>query len=245
MKIGLFIPCYIDQFYPQVGIAVYQFLKKLDLQLDYPLNQTCCGQPLANSGMEKAAAKYGEKFNQLFKDYDYVVCPSGSCVLHVRQHYYQLPAPGIHGSVRGKTYEFIEFLHDILKITKTEAIFPHRVALIHSCHGLRGLRLEAASELKIPYFSKNLQLLEQVKGLELISYEREDECCGFGGTFSVFEETLSVKMGLDKLDYIVKSGAEYVAGNDMSCLMHLEGLSRRQNFRLKFIHIAEILNHSI
>jgi len=243
MKIGLFIPCYIDQFYPQVGIAVYRFLKKLDLDLDYPMEQTCCGQPLSNSGMEKEADKYAVRFQHVFSRYDYVVGPSGSCVLHVRDHFSNLPETFQNESVRKKTYEFIEFLHDVLKLKRIEAGFPHRVALIHGCHGLRGLRLEASSELKIPYFSKNIKFLKQVQGIDLINYKQEDECCGFGGTFSIFEETLSAKMGLDKLKAIQERGAEYVTGNDMSCLMHLEGLSRRENFGLKFIHIAEILNH--
>ncbi len=245
MKIGLFIPCYIDQFYPQVGISVYQFLKKQHLHLEYPVKQTCCGQPLANSGMKKEAEKYAVKFQKLFSGYDYVVSPSGSCVLHVREHFSNLIDTSENGSVRTKTYEFVEFLYDILKLEKIEAAFPHKVALIHSCHGLRGLRLEVSSELGLPYFSKNIELLDQVQGIEIMPYGQEDECCGFGGTFAVYEETLSVQMGLDKLNAILASGAEYVTGNDMSCLMHLQGLSRRENFGLKFVHIAEILNHSL
>jgi L-lactate dehydrogenase complex protein LldE len=245
MKIGLFIPCYIDMFYPSVGISVYRFLKKLDLDLDYPVDQTCCGQPLANSGMRKLSEKYAIRFQRVFSEYDYIVGPSGSCVLHVRDHYTDQADPDQSGSLKRKIFEFVEFLHDVLKLKRIEAGFPHKVAFIHSCHGLRGLRLETSSELKRPSFSKNMKFLNQVQGIDLISYQYEDECCGFGGTFSVFEEALSVKMGMDKLKAILNSGAEYVTGNDMSCLMHLEGLSRREKMGLKFIHIAEILNHPI
>jgi len=245
MKIALFIPCYIDQFFPAVGVSVYQFLKKRNLSLYYPIEQTCCGQPLANSGMKKEAEKYSVKFQKLFSDYDYIVSPSGSCVLHVRDHFTDLQGSDKGQSVRSKTYEFVEFLHDILLVDKIEAGFPYKVALIHSCHGLRGLRLEKSSELMVDNFSKNVKLLQMVEGIEIIPYAQEDECCGFGGTFSVFEETLSVQMGMDKLKSILDGGAEYVTGNDMSCLMHLEGLSRRGNLGLKFVHIAEILNHPL
>jgi L-lactate dehydrogenase complex protein LldE len=245
MKVGLFIPCYIDQFYPRVAISVHQFLKNQNLELDYPMDQTCCGQPLANSGMKIEAEKYADKFQNIFSRYDYVVCPSASCVFHVRNHYDNLPESGQAGSIGSKTFEFVEFLHDVLEIKHLNTSFPHKVALIHSCHGLRGLRLEVSSELKIPYYSKNLNLLKQIKGIKLISYPMEDECCGFGGTFSVFEETLSVQMGLDKLQAILATGAEYVTGNDMSCLMHLEGLAKRNKLDLKFLHIAEILTHRL
>ncbi|MBR9999964.1 MAG: (Fe-S)-binding protein [Cyclobacteriaceae bacterium] len=245
MRVGLFIPCYIDQFYPQVGKAVYRFLKKLNLDLEYPMDQTCCGQPLANSGMRKESEKYAVKFWKLFSGFDYVVCPSASCVLHVREHFPDLPEDGMEGSFRGKTLEFVEFIHDILRLEKIEASFPHKVALIHGCHGLRGLRLESSSELNVSYFSKNMELLRQVRGIRMVTYDREDECCGFGGSFSVFEETVSVRMGLDKLKSLTACGAEYVTGNDMSCLMHLEGLSHRQHLGLKFIHIAEILNGAV
>jgi L-lactate dehydrogenase complex protein LldE len=244
MKIGLFIPCYIDQFYPQVGVAALGFLRKYGLEVEYPLDQTCCGQPLANSGMKKEAEKYAFRFGKVFAGYDYVVCPSGSCVLHVREHFPEVPGIPLDQSVYSKTYEFVEFIQNVLKPDKIMANFPHKVALVHGCHGLRGLRLESSSELKIQAFSKNLDLLRQVKGIRLLSYEREDECCGFGGSFSVFEEAVSSRMGLDKLNFIAASGTEYVTGNDMSCLMHLEGLAKREKLDLKFMHIAEILNLS-
>ena len=122
MKVGLFIPCYIDQFYPQVGIAVFQFLKKRHIEVDYPLAQTCCGQPLANSGMARESEKYANRFNELFSKYDYVVCPSGSCVLHVRKHFPQIFENQKTFSVASITYEFVEFLHDILKLDSIELV---------------------------------------------------------------------------------------------------------------------------
>lgn len=244
MRIGLFIPCYIDLFYPRVGIAVYEFLKRQNLSIDYPPEQTCCGQPIANSGMKQESGKYARRFQKLFAGYDYVVSPSGSCVLHVRKHFNGLSDSGDTMSVSRKTFEFVEFLNDILMIDQIKARFPHKVALVHGCHGLRGLRIESASELGIKRYSKNIKFLKQVKGIEIIPYEKEDECCGFGGTFSVFEERLSVRMGMDKLKALEDGGAEYVTSNDMSCMMHLEGLAKRKKVGIKFIHIAEILNHT-
>lgn len=243
MKIGLFIPCYIDQFYPRVGIAVYEFLRRYNLSIDYPSGQTCCGQPIANSGMRLESLKYAKRFQEIFSGYDYVVSPSGSCVLHVREHSPDFSGSGNDFPVRKKTFEFVEFLNDVLHIDGINARFPHKVALLHGCHSLRGLRLETSSELGSERYSKNLKLLKQVKELEMISYEKEDECCGFGGTFSLFEERLSVRMGRDKLNALVEGGAEYVTGNDMSCMMHLEGLAKREKIGIKFVHIAEILNH--
>ncbi len=237
MKIGLFIPCYIDQFYPEVGIATLQLLEKQGLEVGYPLNQTCCGQPMANSGCEKDGVKALAIFEENFNSYDYIVGPSGSCVLHLKHQF-----KNQENTLSDKVYELCEFLTDVVQVAQIEANFPHKVGLHSSCHGLRGLGLAKPSELMKEPFDKPRSLLEKVKGIELIELSREDECCGFGGTFAVSEEAVSVRMGQDRIADHMNNGAEIITGADMSCLMHMEGLLRRQKSKVKVMHIAEILN---
>ena len=242
MNIGLFIPCYIDQLYPQVGIATLHILERLGLSVTYPTNQTCCGQPMANSGFEHLTKDTSHNFVTNFSEFDYIVCPSGSCTLHIKDHLHDDANPDKAISTRKKIVELTEFLTDIIGVKNLDAHFPHKVGLHQSCHGLRGLKLAQMSELIAPPFSKPEKLLNMVKGLELIELERKDECCGFGGTFCVFEEAVSVKMGQDRVTDHTVHGAEYITGVDMSCLMHLDGILRRQKSNVKVIHIAEILN---
>ncbi|PSL34717.1 (Fe-S)-binding protein [Chitinophaga ginsengisoli] len=242
MKVGLFIPCYIDQFYPQVGIATLSLLEKLGCDVVYPPGQTCCGQPMANSGFEHLTHGCNELFVDHFKDVDYIVGPSGSCVLHIKDHLHVDGKEQVATHIRQHIYELAEFLTDILKVDHLKAKFPHKVGIHQSCHGQRGLGLAQMSELVAAPFSKPQQLLQMVEGLELIELKRTDECCGFGGTFCVFEEAVSVKMGKDRIADHVNNGAEYITGNDVSCLMHLEGILRRQKSNVKVLHIAEILN---
>ncbi|MBT1701700.1 (Fe-S)-binding protein [Chryseosolibacter indicus] len=241
MKIGLFIPCYVDQFYPQVAIATLQLLEKLRLNVHFPLAQTCCGQPMANSGFESLTSGCNLNFINSFEEYDYVVSPSGSCVLHIKDHLHFKGREQESENIKNKIFELTEFLTDVLKIENLSASFPYRVGLHQSCHGQRGLHLSQMSELVAPSFSKTEHLLKKVKGLELVALDRKDECCGFGGTFCVAEEAVSVKMGKDRVaDHLIHN-AEYITGNDMSCLMHLEGILKRQKSNVQVIHIAEIL----
>ena len=243
MKVGLFIPCYIDQFYPQAGIATLELLEKFGVDVHYPSKQTCCGQPMANSGFASLTGGCNELFVNNFAAYDYIVCPSGSCVLHIKEHLTTKDTAAAEG-IRNKIYELTEFLTDILKVDKLSAKFPYRVGLHQSCHGQRGLKIAQMSELMEPEFSKPLQLLALVEGLEVVPLDRKDECCGFGGTFCVTEEAVSVKMGKDRIADHLRNGAEYITATDLSCLMHLEGILKRQGSKVKVIHIAEILNHN-
>ncbi|HFC01388.1 MAG TPA: (Fe-S)-binding protein [Phaeodactylibacter sp.] len=242
MKVALFIPCYIEQFYPQVGIATLELLEKLGCEVVYPQGQTCCGQPLANSGMEKEALPIYEHFVDTFQENEYIVAPSGSCTYHVRHHYDTMHQTKEVSNVRNRTYDLVEFLVDILKIEKLDAYFPHKVGLHQSCHGLRGLRLGSPSETMEVGFSKINYLLDMVKGLERVPLERVDECCGFGGTFAINEATVSVKMGKDKIFDHQKNQAEFITAGDMSCLMHLDGIIKREKSPIGIRHIAEILN---
>lgn len=245
MRVGLFIPCYVDQFYPKVAIATLQLLEKLGVDVHYPTNQTCCGQPMANAGFEHLNTQCNEHFTEIFSEVDYIVSPSGSCVLHIKEHLFAEKQPQKAATIKQNIFELTEFLTDILQIKELKAYFPHKVGIHQSCHGLRGLRLAQMSELVAPPFSKPTQLLQMVEGLELISLQRNDECCGFGGTFAVMEEAVSVKMGKDRVGDHLANRAEYITGSDMSCLMHMEGILRRRKSSVKVLHIAEILNEGL
>jgi L-lactate dehydrogenase complex protein LldE len=242
MRIGLFIPCYVDQLYPDVGLATVDVLERQGVQVDFPSEQTCCGQPMANTGCQRETRPLAFKFLNIFRDYPYVVCPSGSCVAMVRHHYREHleGQPGFEELTK-KTYELCEFLVDVLRVPPIAGYFPHKVGIHQSCHGLRGLRLASSSELVGPSFSKMRQLLEGLEGIEFAQLERPDDCCGFGGTFAVNEEAVSCRMGLDRIADHERSGTQVLTAPDMSCLMHLGGLLRRRNSPLRIMHIAQIL----
>ena len=245
MTVGLFIPCYVNQFYPKAAKATLQLLQKLGMKVVYPARQTCCGQPMANSGFEHLSQGCNDLFIENFSGFDYIVAPSASCVLHVKDHLHSPKNEEQAAAIRTKVYELVEFLTDILKVEKLDAVFPHKVGIHHSCHGLRGLHLSQMSELNAPAFSKPKHLLDMVQGLEQITLNRQDECCGFGGTFCVAEEAVSVKMGKDRVTDHTKNGAEYITSSDLSCLMHLEGILHRNKSNVKVVHIAEILNSTL
>jgi L-lactate dehydrogenase complex protein LldE len=242
MRVALFVPCYVDQFYPKVGIATLELLEKLGVEVEYPTGQTCCGQPMANAGFEHLTNTTSELFIKNFSGYDYIVSPSGSCVLHIKEHLNGVSNSPESTEIKKSIFELTEFLTDILKVTALPSYFPHAVGLHQSCHGQRGLMLSQMSEIVGPPFSKPESLLNMVGGLRLVTLERSDECCGFGGTFCVTEEAVSVKMGKDRIKDHLAHGAEVITGGDMSCLMHLEGLLRRAKSNVKVLHIAEILN---
>ncbi|MEY2760247.1 MAG: hypothetical protein RLZZ96_147 [Bacteroidota bacterium] len=237
MRVALFVPCYIDQFYPQVAVASLELLEKLGCEVVVPSEQTCCGQPMANSGFASATEGCDANFTHNFEGFDYIVGPSGSCVLHLKEHH---PSEKIRNSV----YEICEFLTDVLKVKSLSSTFPHRVGLHQSCHGQRGLRLSSMSERNEKPFSKLEDLLGLVEGVEILKPKRADECCGFGGTFCVSEEAVSVKMGQDRIKEHDANDVEFITGADTSCLMHMEGILRRQGSKVQVKHIVEILNHA-
>ena len=244
MKIGLFVPCYVDALYPEVGVSTLRLLRRLGLDVDYPERQTCCGQPMGNAGFEAQARPLASTYQQLFSPYDYVVTPSVSCAAFVRHHH-----PALLGhepcEAAGKTLELVEFLHDVLKVESLPARFPHKVSLHNSCHGVRELGLSSPSERHIARFNKIISLLQLVQGIEVCEPERPDECCGFGGMFAVEEQAVSARMGLDKLRRHIATGAEYVTGPDSSCLMHMQGVAQKQGLGIKFIHVAQILSSGL
>ncbi len=242
MTVGLFIPCYVDQFFPHVAIATLQLLEKLGVKVVFPLKQTCCGQPMANSGFGHLTGGCDALFIKNFSGVDYIVSPSGSCVLHLKEHLHSLERQGDAAQIRASIYELSEFLTDVLKVEKVNARFAHKVGVHQSCHGQRGLHISQMSELVAAPFSKPAALLNMVEGLTIVDLARPDECCGFGGTFCVFEEAVSAKMGKDRVKDHLQNGAEFIVSADMSCLMHLQGILQRQQSTVQVKHIAEILN---
>lgn len=241
MKIGLFIPCYVDVVYPEVGVATYKLLKHLGLDVDYPLNQTCCGQPMANAGFERQAIPLAEKFEDKFKGFDYVVAPSVSCTAFVKLNYPRLLKGKHECMTSGKIMDVVEFLHDVIKVDKRLGTFPHKVSLHNSCHGVRELGLSSPSEENVPKFNKIKDLLELVDGIQVVEPERPDECCGFGGMFAIEETAISTQMGKDKVERHIQTGASFVTGPDCSCLMHMAGVAKKEKMNIQFKHVVEIL----
>lgn len=242
MKVGLFIPCYINAVYPEVGVDSYRLLRHLGIDVDYPLDQTCCGQPMANAGFEDKAAEMALRMEDLFKDYDYVVGPSASCVAFVKENHPHILANHNHKCMNSeKIYDICEFIHDVIRPQSLSSVFPHKVSIHNSCHGVRELHLSSPSERNIPYYSKLRDLLSLVQGIEIHEPERVDECCGFGGMFAVEEPDVSACMGHDKVMDHMSTGAEYITGADSSCLMHMECVIRREKLPIKTIHMVQIL----
>ena len=268
MRIGLFVPCYIDQLYPDVAMATLELLEASGAEVVFPPEQTCCGQPMANSGCWDDARPIVRRFVDIFEPangetFDYVVCPSGSCTSMVRHHFSELLVDETTAdaalqsrldALQRRTLDLAEFLTRVVPyatIAETFAQrhgpirFPHRIGLHQSCHGLRELRLGPSSERMDRGVERDGgtlgQLLRQVDGVELVELSRTDECCGFGGTFAVNEEAVSVMMGRDRLADHDKAGSTVIVAGDMSCLMHLEGLIRRERQPVKVMHLAQVL----
>jgi L-lactate dehydrogenase complex protein LldE len=235
LKVSLFVPCFVDQLLPQVALDTVTVLRRIGCEVGFLAEQTCCGQPAFNSGYWDDARPCAERFLQVFRDAECIVCPSGSCVTMVRNFYPELLASSsLHGEVAAlgaRTYELSEFLVKVAGMTDVGASFPHSVTYHASCHGLRELGLR----------SEPLDLLRHVKGLKLVDMARFDECCGFGGTFATKFGTISSAMGMSKADNIAAAGAEYVTAIDPSCLMHVQGILSKRGDRAKTIHLAGIL----
>ena len=245
MKVGLFIPCYVDQCYPDVAMASLELLEAVGCEVAYPQGQVCCGQPMANTGCQSDAVPLARRFLDQFESMEAVVCPSGSCTSMIRNHYAGLLEGDDHrrhAELAPRVYDLCEFLHDVTPMDALPAVsFPHRVGLHNSCHGLRELRLGRSSERMDEPHSKIAALLGRVDGLQMTALTRPDECCGFGGTFAVVEEAVSCSMGKDRIADHRGAGSEVIAAGDMSCLMHMSGLIRREGPPLPTMHVAQIL----
>jgi L-lactate dehydrogenase complex protein LldE len=244
VNVSLFVPCYVDQLAPDVAWATLRVLERAGCHVQYDPEQGCCGQPFLNRGARREARRLASRHLARFGAAEAVVSPSASCVATVRHRFAELGACGAESAAQTeRTYELGEFLVRVLGKLALGARFPYRVAVLQSCHGLRELGLGTPSErVGAPAApSPTERLLGAVEDLTLVSAERPDECCGFGGAFSVTHPTLSGRMGRARLRAFADAGAEYVTGTDVSCLLHLEGLRRREGFGPRAIHLAEIL----
>jgi len=249
MRVALFIPCYVDQLTPGVGVATLKLLRGLGVDVHYPPAQSCCGQPGGNCGATTALLPAVRHFAEVFDGFDHIVCPSGSCVAMVRVQYPRLSPDARVARVASRCLELCEFLTDVLRVERIEASLPRRVALLDSCHGLRELGLGVPSECHAacgedgaPPVSKPERLLSMVEGLSLVRPERPDECCGFGGTFAVTHGALSAHMGQARLRALRACGAELLVGTDVSCLLHLSSLAEHAGTPLPTAHIAQVLS---
>jgi L-lactate dehydrogenase complex protein LldE len=235
MIVDLFIPCFIDQLYPETGFNIVKVLEKFGVGVHYNPNQTCCGQLAFNSGFWDEAKAIGEKFIKDFPNDRPIVGPSASCVGYIRNYFPKLfHNTALHNEykqVRRNIYEFSDFLVNILKVKDVGAVFEATVTYHDSCAALReyGTREEPRV------------LLSQVRGLKLVEMSYTDTCCGFGGTFSVKFEPISTAMAEQKVDNALRTGAEYIVSTDLSCLMHQDAYIRKHNLPIKVIHIADIL----
>jgi L-lactate dehydrogenase complex protein LldE len=238
MRIALFITCLADAMFPEVGRATVQILERLGHSVEFPADQTCCGQMHVNTGYQRQAVPLVQRFADVFEPYEAVVAPSGSCVGSVR-HQHQMLAerfgtPELVTRVRaiaGKTYELSELLVDVLGVTDVGAYFPHRVTYHPTCHSLRLLRVG----------DRPLRLLRNVRGLELVELPGAEQCCGFGGTFALKNAETSTAMLADKMRAVLDTRAEVCTAGDSSCLLHIGGGLSRLRTGVRTVHLAEIL----
>jgi L-lactate dehydrogenase complex protein LldE len=235
MKVTLFIPCFIDLFYPQVGISMVRILEKLGHQVECPASPACCGQPAFNTGYWDESRAVAEKVLDALKDSEVVVIASGSCGAMLKVFYPELfagtPYERLARELAPKCYEFSAFLVQKLGVTDLGARFPHKVTFHDGCHGLRELNNKQPPRA----------LMANIRGLQLVEMAAAETCCGFGGTFSAKFPMISTAMGDGKCASALETQAEYIVSCDSSCLMHLQGLIDRQRKPIKTIHLAEIL----
>ncbi len=238
MRAALFITCFNDTLFPETGRATVEVLERLGVEVDFPLEQTCCGQMHFNTGYQREAVPLVRRFVRVFKDYEAVVSPSGSCVGMVRELYSM--AAKLIGDKRllyeveelaPRVFEFSEFLVHKLGVADIGAYYPHRVTYHPTCHSLRMLEVGDAPQ----------RLLENVRGIDLVDLPEAQECCGFGGTFAVKNADTSVAILSDKLRRVLDTEAEVCTAGDNSCLMHIGGGLKRLRAGIKTVHLAEIL----
>lgn len=235
MNVQLFIPCFVDQLYPDTAFNMIKVLEKAGCTVSYNTSQTCCGQPAFNAGFWDEAKAVCGKFIKDFGDADCIVTPSASCTGFVRNYYGKLfENSSVHNQVKDlskKIFEFSEFLIDIKKVENVGAQLKGKATYHDSCAALRECTIKEEPR----------RLLSQVKGLELVEMNDVETCCGFGGTFAVKFESISVAMGEQKVENAIATGAEYIISTDLSCLMHLQGYINQKGYTIKTLHIADVL----
>ena len=223
MKVALFITCFNDTLFPDTGRAVVSVLERLGHQVEFPEEQTCCGQMHFNTGYADDGLALARRFERVFASSEVIVCPSASCAGMVREH--------CSPELGGRVFELSQFLVDELGVEDVGAYYPHRVTYHPTCHSLRVLHVGDAP----------LRLLRAVRGIDLVELGDADECCGFGGTFAMKNADVSVAMGADKARHVRETGAEVVVAGDNSCLAHIGGILSRQRAGVRTMHLAEVL----
>lgn len=235
MNIQLFIPCFVDQLYPQSAFNMVAILEKAGCHVSYNPKQTCCGQPPFNAGFWDESRDICKKFLKDFDGAEYIVAPSASCVGFVRNYYGKLFQDSSHvndaKAISSNIFEFSEFLVNKLGQTKFGAELNGKATYHDSCAGLRECKIK----------NEPRKLLQNVRGLELVEMEDVETCCGFGGTFAVKFEPISIAMGEQKVEHALATGAQYLISTDLSCLMHLQGYIDNKGYNLKTMHIADVL----
>jgi len=235
MNVQIFIPCFVDQLYPDTAFNMIKVLEKAGCTVSYNTNQTCCGQPAFNAGFWGEAKDVCSKFLKDFKGDEYIVSPSASCAGFVRNYYSKLfDNSSMHNEVKevGKRiYEFSEFMVHVLQVQNVGAVLNGKATYHDSCAGLRECKIKTEPR----------KLLSNVKGLELTELNDVETCCGFGGTFAVKFESISIAMGEQKVENALATGAEYLISTDMSCLMHLQGYITNKGYKLQTMHLADVL----
>lgn len=235
MKVSLFITCISDAVYPRIGEAMVKLLARYGVTLDFPSVQTCCGQPAFNSGYWDEARQSALTILQAFESSDFVIAPSGSCVGMIHHYPKLFEHDPVHykmaQELQSKSYEFTQFLVQVLGITDLGATFPHKVTYHPSCHGSRILGIR----------NEPMQLMQNVKDMELIPLPFAQDCCGFGGTFAVKMADISGAMVTEKVDHVLETEAEVLTGLDMGCLMNIAGNLRYRNQPVRVMHLAELL----
>jgi L-lactate dehydrogenase complex protein LldE len=231
----MFIPCFVDQMMPEVGLDMARVLKRVGYEPVFPEEQTCCGQPGFNTGYWDDARPLAERFIRVFRGAELIVCPSGSCTTMVRNFYPELLNDTTHRAeaveVGKRVFEFSEFLSKVAKVSDAGAEFPHRVAYHDACHALRELHLKEEPR----------ELLRHVRRIEFTEMPYCEDCCGFGGTFTTKFPMISFGMGETKVANAEAAGVEFITSTDPSCLLHLDGILRRRNSSVRTIHLASIL----
>jgi L-lactate dehydrogenase complex protein LldE len=241
VRVALFVPCYVDQLFPRVAWASIALLERLGCEVSFDPAQACCGQPLLTAGHPDAARLLARQWLDVFERAEHVVAPSASCVATVRRHYAHLCPDDPRVAALARVRELCEFAVEVLGVERIPGRYPHKVGLHPSCHGLRELRLGTASERSVTHVDPARLLLGALDGIALVEPVRRDECCGFGGAFAVTESAVSGMMGRDRVAAYHDAGAELIASTDVSCLAHLDGISRRARAPLRVAHVAEIL----
>ena len=235
MNIQLFIPCFVDQLYPDTGFNMVKVLEKAGCTVSYNAGQTCCGQPAFNAGFWDEAKSVCTKFIKDFSGSDYIVAPSASCVGFVRNYYGKLfENSSLHHEVQDiskRVFEFSEFMLRVLKVEDVGATLNGKATYHDSCAGLRECKIKEEPR----------KLLSHVKGLTLTEMNDVEICCGFGGTFAVKFEAISMGMGEQKVENALATGADYLISTDISCLMHLQGYIKQKDYSLKTMHLADVL----